>query len=176
MQDPRLRCTSAFASVLALAACTSTPPAALPPQLMPAPQETLALVVPARGVQIYECRQAHPSAPHAWAFVAPEAELFDTRGQTIGRHGAGPYWRAIDGSSIVGTLKQRADAPTPGAIPWLLLSTRPDGPQGLFSRVTSVQRINTAGGLAPDTGCSRETAGAAARVAYSADYHFFSPR
>jgi hypothetical protein len=178
MPYPRFpRSAGAMAAALALAACAGAPPQPeLPPQLRPAPDQALALIVPARGVQIYECRQADPAAAPAWAFVAPEAELFDGRGHKIGQHGAGPRWRASDGSTIVGTLQQRADAPAPGAIPWLLLAARNDGPPGLFSRVSSVQRVNTVGGLAPATGCSRDTAGTAVRVAYTADYHFFSPR
>jgi hypothetical protein len=32
--------------------------------------------------------------------VAPEADLFDARGNRIGRHYAGPHWRSTDGSKI----------------------------------------------------------------------------
>ena len=44
-----------------------------------------------------------------------------------------------------------ADAPAAGAIPWLLLGAKSDGPQGSFSKTTSVQR-----------------------VPYTADYYFFA--
>jgi hypothetical protein len=76
----------------------------------------------------------------------------------------------------VGTLKQRADAPVAGAVPWLLLATKSNGPEGSFSRVTSIQRVNTAGGVAPAAGCASDSAGATARVHYTADYYFFTNR
>jgi len=145
------------------AACAST--VQVPKTLKPAAGESLARVVPAKGVQIYECRDGK------WAFVAPEAELFDRSGKKIGTHYAGPHWEAADGSRIVGTVKQRADAPAGGNIPWLLLATKSVGNDGAFSKVSSIQRVATVGGVAPVGGC---TQGAQARVDYSADYYFFS--
>jgi hypothetical protein len=160
------------ACALALAAHAGTPPADIPAPLHPASNETLAATVAASGVQIYECRAG--AAGFEWAFVAPDADLFDERGRPVGRHGAGPHWEAADGSRVVGTLKARADAPAAGAVPWLLLSVRPSGPQGMFSRVTSIQRVNTAGGVAPSTPCTVDTMGATARVRYTADYRLFA--
>jgi hypothetical protein len=60
-----------------------------------------------------------------------------------------------------------------GAIPWLLLGAKSVGPDGSFSKVTSIQRVNTTGGAAPTSGCSKATAGTPARVPYTADYYFF---
>lgn len=167
---------------LTLAGCAGTmtapvAPVAVPESLRPNGHEALALVVPAKGVQIYECRAAggRPGA-YEWAFVAPEAELFDVRGAPLGRHYAGPHWEAADGSKLAGGLKARADAPAADAIPWLLLSARSVGPQGTFSAVTSIQRVNTVGGTPPANGCSSASAGRQARVAYTADYYFFAPR
>jgi hypothetical protein len=147
------------------AACAST--VQVPENLKPAANESLALVVPAKGVQIYECRDGK------WAFVAPEAELFDRSGKKIGRHYAGPHWESADGSRIIGAVKQRADAPAAGSIPWLLLGTKSVGSDGAFSKVTSVQRVATVGGVAPVGGCAQ---GAQARVDYTADYYFFSAK
>jgi hypothetical protein len=107
-------------------------------------------------------------------FVAPEAELFDRAGKKIGRHYAGPHWESADGSRIVGAVKERADAPAAGAIPWLLLSARSVGSEGAFSKVTSIQRVATQGGVAPAGDCAQ--AGARARVPYTADYYFFTAR
>lgn len=157
---------------LAAAACSQTPE--IGDALQPGAAESLAMVVPAKGVQIYECRAAQDT--YAWAFVAPEADLYDTRGRVIGRHGAGPYWQALDGSRVTGTVKAKLDAPAAGSIPWLLLGTRSTGPDGAFSDVTSIQRVNTAGGVAPSAPCTRDTAGAKARVHYIADYRFFTSR
>ena len=151
--------------VLSLVAvgCAST--VQVPDALKPAANESLALVVPAKGVQIYECREAK------WVFVAPEAELFDRGGKKIGTHYAGPHWEAADGSKIIGAVKQRADAPAAGNIPWLLLGTKSVGNEGSFSKVTSIQRVATNGGIAPAGTCAQ--AGERARVPYTADYYFF---
>ena len=164
---------------LVVAACATpqkpTPTVSVPEKLKGGANEALAMVMGAKGVQIYECRAAkEPAGSYEWAFVAPEAELFDASGKTVGRHYAGPHWESTDGSKIVGTVKERADAPQSDAIPWLLLSTKPDGPQGSLNRVTSVQRVNTAGGTAPKTGCSQASAGTVVRVPYTADYYFLA--
>jgi Protein of unknown function (DUF3455) len=146
---------------------------AVPYKLVPAANESLAMVVPAGGVQIYECRARKDGGGYEWTFVAPEADLYDATGAKIGHHYAGPHWESADGSRIVGTVKEQVDAPSAGAIPWLLLSAKSDGPEGSFSRVTSVQRVHTAGGVAPASGCSADTAGKQLRVGYTADYYFF---
>jgi hypothetical protein len=165
--------TATFGAVaLGLGGCAGTP--AIPETLSPAATQAIAMVVPARGAQIYECRAK--GAGHEWAFVAPDAELLDTRGNVIGRHGAGPYWQALDGSRVNGTVKARADAPVAGAIPWLLLETKSTGPAGSFSSVTSIQRVNTVGGLVPAAPCNGVTVGTQERVHYTADYRFFSNR
>jgi len=146
--------------VVFLSGCAVQVPASLQPA-----NESLAQVVPARGVQIYECRDAK------WVFVAPQADLFDRYGRKIGTHYAGPAWEAADGSKVIGAVKARADAPQAGAIPWLLLSTRSVAGEGAFSKVSSIQRVSTTGGVAPAGACAES--GARARVPYSADYYFF---
>ena len=143
--------TSALA--IAITACTSAPKIEAPQHLRPAAGETPAIVVAARGVQVYECRARKEGTGFEWTFVAPEAELFDAHTRSIGHHGAGPFWEARDGSRVIGTVQARADAPEPGAVPWLLLTTKSVGPAGTFSDVTSIQRVNTAGGVAPVAEC-----------------------
>jgi len=141
----------------------------VPESLMPAGSESLKRVIHAKGVQIYECRE------QKWVFVAPDADLFDTQGNRVGRHFAGPSWEATgDGSRVLGTVKSRAEAPEAGAIPWLLLSTKSVGRHGYFSDVTSIQRVATRGGVPPGSACPHD--GLVARVAYSADYYFFHAR
>jgi hypothetical protein len=162
---------------LLIGGCVSTQAVQVPDQLKAGANESLATIVPAKGVQIYECR-ARKDQPggYEWAFVAPEADLFDWRGERIGRHYAGPHWEASDGSKILGPVKGRADAPAADAIPWLLLAAKSVGPAGSFSNVTSIQRVNTVGGTAPKSGCSQATAGTPARVSYTADYYFFTAK
>jgi hypothetical protein len=149
----------------------------VPDRLEPGGNETLAMIVPAKGVQIYECRvRKDQVGEYEWVFVAPEADLFDARGNRIGRHYAGPQWESTDGSKILGTVKERADAPVADAIPWLLLSAKSVGSEGSFSKVTSIQRVNTVGGVAPKAGCSQAAAGKPARINYTADYYFFTAK
>jgi hypothetical protein len=157
-----------IAAVATLAACAQVAGTDVPAVLAPPPGERPTLTLSARGVQLYECRG------DAWAFVAPEAELFDAQGRRFGSHGAGPHWLAGDGSRLVGQVRSRADAPRPGAIPWLLLRAQADGTSGAFSRVTSIQRIHTEGSVAPSAPRTPERDGVVARVPYAADYRFFS--
>ena len=169
---------AALAGPVALAACVNAEPmsrtVSVPENLRTSTNESLAMVVPAKGVQIYECRVKKDQAGYEWAFVAPEADLFDTRGNRIGRHYGGPHWEADDGSKVIGAVKERADAPAADTIPWLLLATKSVGSEGSFRHVSSIQRVNTVGGVAPKTGCSQAAAGQSARVNYTADYYFFT--
>src|SRR5215204_4124406 len=81
-----------------IAGCASlTPPmadASVPAQLDPGPGHRVVTTLHARGVQVYECREAKDAAGRfAWAFIAPEAELFDAAQRPSGLHGAGPSWQ-----------------------------------------------------------------------------------
>jgi hypothetical protein len=164
----------------ALAGCAAglvTATTAVPEALQPGAHERAAFVRHARGVQIYRCDAADGGA-FKWTFVAPEAQLFDSAASSsavLGTHGAGPFWQGNDGSRVVGKVKARADAANAAAdIPWLLLTTTAEGPNGQMSAVKSVQRIKTAGGVAPAAGCAAAgDVGKQARVPYVADYVFF---
>lgn len=165
-----------------LAACAGTPATvAVPDAIKGAADEKVVLVVPAKGVQVYECKaKAGQPGAFEWAFIAPDAELFDTRGAKIGKHYAGPTWESNDGSKLVGTVKGRADAPQNGSgagnIPWLLLPTTASGAKGEFSAITAIQRVNTVGGIAPTAACAQANAGTAVRVPYTADYYLLGKR
>ena len=74
---------------------------------------------------------------------------------------------------FLGTLKARAEAPIAGSIPWLLLATKGTGTAGSFSKVTSIQRVNTSGGMPPSSPCTADLLGRKARVDYVATYRFF---
>jgi hypothetical protein len=134
----------------------------------------LAFELRAEGVQIYSCGDA--ATGPAWALEAPEAKLIDSRGVYAGTHGKGPTWEALDGSSVVGTKVQAANAEA-GAVPWLLLrAASHGGTRGRMADVTFVQRVQTSGGVAPSSGCSAAAVGAVARVPYEARYCFYRPR
>lgn len=172
---PRMPLASLALLAAGMSGCaTPTGVEPVPDALKPPAGQRLLASLDARGVQIYECRAAGGGAP-AWALVAPDAQLFDAAGKTVGTHGAGPHWRADDGSRVDARPQARADAPRPGAIPWLLLTAQPTGAPGLFGQVTSIQRLATDGGVAPADGCGTTTLGAQTRVPYKAVYRFYVP-
>jgi len=173
-----LRNPIAAMSAVALAACGACPVGpAVPPSLAVPSEQKLLLKADASGVQIYECRadKADP-AKFGWAFVAPEAVLTDSHGAKIGKHYAGPTWESNDGSSVTASVAARADAPAPGAIPWLLLSAKSTAGSGVLTGTKSVQRIQTAGGNPPAEGCDASHAGATARTPYTAVYRFYGTK
>jgi Protein of unknown function (DUF3455) len=137
------------------------------PAAIGAPGETVVLTVHAIGMQLYECKPG-ADGKLAWTFTAPQATL-TADGKVIGHHGAGPSWELDDGSAITG--KAVANAPGSGAndIPWLKLEVATHTGSGKLSDVTTVQRINTVGGVLKDS-CDRQGAGRG--MPYSADYLF----
>jgi hypothetical protein len=140
----------------------------------PAGEEVI-LSAQATGVQIYVC-QVGADKNFSWVLKAPEAELADTTGKKIAHHSAGPTWKHFDGSEVTGKVIAKQDAPKPDAIPWLLLAAASHTGEGIFSRVTSIQRIHTQGGLPPKANaCDASANGRESRSAYSADYYFYAP-
>jgi len=109
----------------------------------------------------------------SWGAAVPDATLFDSDGNVVAIHFAGPTLESNSGSRVAGTLM-----PPPlhvtvdtNAIPWLRLTAlAPEGP-GIFADTTFIQRVNTVGGKAP----SRDgtAIGEVARAPYTADYFFF---
>ena len=155
------------------AASPSTCSGAAPPKLAAPAGNELAFELLADGVQIYSCKSPEgASGGPAWALQAPEATLRDQLGRRAGKHGAGPTWEALDGSSVVGA-KVEAATTDPTSVPWLLLRAASHEGGGRMADVTFVQRIQTSGGVAPSQGCSAATVGAVARVPYHAVYCFY---
>jgi len=128
------------------------------------------LVGHAVGVQVYRCDGS------VWTFVAPRADLYGDNGKRIAIHFAGPTWQAKDGSRVSGTVVARATVDD-RSIPWLLLaatSTSVGADGDRLTHTTYIQRIATAGGVAPAAStCTAGTAGATAEVPYTADYVFW---
>jgi Protein of unknown function (DUF3455) len=146
----------------------------VPQQLQPPSDERLLLRVHAKGDQIYTCKEGS-SNQFAWTLKAPDAQLSDKDGKPFGKHFAGPTWQAADGSSITGKAAANA-TPDPDSIPWLLVTVVGRSGEGVLSKVSSIQRLNTRGGKAPAAGCDAAHAGQEVRVPYSADYLFFAPK
>jgi hypothetical protein len=152
--------------------------APIPSEIAPPPDQRLELVLVATGVQIYRCdpKKDQPGQLE-WVLQAPEAQLRSTAGGRVGRHYAGPTWEAEDGSRIVGTVQSRVDAPPlEKAIPWLRLSARSTGAPGVLSKVTTVLRVATKGGLPPGPKCAEQDQGRIVRIDYGADYNFYVAR
>jgi hypothetical protein len=169
--------TLAAAAVLALPAVAAIPPpAGLAPALRVSADEEPAFMLSGNGVQVYECRLglAEPNT-YVWAFVAPEATLYE--GSRTAARMASPNLveSASDRSSVSGFV--RSMQPAGGNnLPWTVMRARPIGEDGQFAGVTSIQRVNTSGGMAPMGGCNADNVGAEARAAYSADYYFYKRR
>ena len=105
----------------------------------------------------------------------PDAVLYDSSFAQVGTHGAGPNWTSTVDASVVNAARiAQAPSTATGAIAWLLLQTSSTTGTGVFSDITYVQRLNTAGGPAPATGCDATTAATETRIPYSADYYFFT--
>jgi hypothetical protein len=126
----------------------------------------------ADGLQLYTCEAKEGG--FAWAFKAPEANLFDTQGRQVGTHFAGPTWKLDDGSEVVGEVVAKADAVEPRAIQWLLLRAKSHQGSGALSAAAYIRRTETRGGVAPSTGCDVGHLSQQARMRYSAMYQFFS--
>jgi hypothetical protein len=127
----------------------------------------------AEGSQVYECKQKPEESPSqlsalTWQFREPVAKL-SSNGLSIGRHYAGPNWDYYDGSGVKGKVVASAPGATETDIPWLKLDVVEHRGRGIMSNVTTVQRINTKGGVASG---SCEIAGSLLIVPYSADYVF----
>jgi Protein of unknown function (DUF3455) len=119
------------------------------------------------GAQIYECK-AGADGKLAWSFREPIAALIEN-GKTAGRHYGGPTWENVDGSKVVAKASGNAPGATANDIPWLKLDVTKHEGHGLFSRVTTVQRLDTQGGALQGP-CDK--AGDFKSVGYSATYVF----
>src|SRR4051795_8676073 len=153
-------------SVLAAAAGTGAASAQVPAAIA-APGETAVVTWHAEGAQVYECK-TNAEGKLAWAFREPVATLL-ADGKTVGRHYAGPNWEHADGSAVAAKVAGNAPGATPKDIPWLKLDVVASRGSGALSGVTTVQRINTAGGRL-DGAC--EKAGTFSSAPYAADYVF----
>jgi hypothetical protein len=137
------------------------------PAALVAPGETAVATFHAEGAQVYECK-AGADGKLVWTFREPIATLL-LDGKTVGRHYAGPNWDHADGSGVSAKAAGNAAGKTASDIPWLKLEVTAHRGTGTLAGVTTVQRINTQGGVM--TG-SCDKAGAFHRAPYAADYVF----
>jgi len=157
-----------WVSVLALSAAILPAVGAsvqMPPAIE-APVEAIIATLHAAGAQVYECKAG--AAGLTWAFREPIATLL-LNGKTVGRHYAGPTWEHIDGSAVVGKVVASEPGQTPHDIAWLRLQATSRRGRGILSGVTTIQRINTEGGVHAGP-CDK--AGAFHSAPYATDYVF----
>jgi hypothetical protein len=165
--------------ILAAASCALAavaPPTGITSAITAPADEEPAFVLRGEGTHAFECRPlASDPNRFAWAFATPNVTLYDA-GRPVARHAAENTWEATgDRSSVSGAPRARQDGGASN-LPWLLFRTQSTQDTGLFAGVTSVQRVNTAGGVAPDSGCDASNAGKETRVAVAADYYFYRRR
>jgi len=147
------------------AASSSVPPAIA----VPAGNVPIADLA-AQGVQVYQCTAG------AWVFVEPAANLAGrttTRPRSVQTavHFRGPSWESTtDGSLVTATVA--ASSPVPGSIAQLLLKAATNRGDGIFGKVSYIQRLDTTDGTAPAGTC---TDGKTTGVPYTAKYRFFTP-
>jgi len=119
----------------------------------------------AQGFQIYTWNGVD------WGKATPLATLFDSEGNIVIHHFAGPTWQSNSGSLVVGALFHPPVTVDVNSIPWLLLKSVRNEGNGILADVTFIQRVNTVGGLAPRTPGIK--IGDVANVPYTADYFFY---
>jgi hypothetical protein len=190
--------------LLAQPAQTPFGPPTVPFNLEVPDGNTLFLKGEAKGTQNYVCLpSAESKSGLAFKLFTPQATLFlplnftgnEFTHQVI-THFFSPNPDPLDNNAIRATWQSSLDTSAVwaatvqdgvstdakfvrlGAVPWVLLEKKgaqrgPTGGENL-SQTTFVQRLNTAGGLPPATGCSLpEHVGATAFVPYTADYFFY---
>ena len=191
-----LRRTSLIAT-FALAFTTATHAAGgyvrplVPETIEPPAGLKLVLVGHAVGTQNYICAPASTPTGVDWLFVGPQATLFDDYDRQITTHyqSKNPLkndalhatWQHSGDTSAVWATRLRGSTDAayvaPDAIEWLLLemSGAVVGPFGgdKLAHVKYLQRVNTAGGLKPSTGCTASTVNTRKMVNYTADYYFY---
>ena len=126
------------------------------------------------GEITYQCSPKKDMAGQfEWVFVGPDAKLNDRSGKQVGKYYGPPAtWESRDGSKLTGA--QVAIAPSSaGNIPLQLVKANPAMGTGAMMGVTYIQRVATAGGVAPAAVCDMGKAGSKQIVRYQADYIFY---
>ena len=166
-------------------------PPAVPTNIQVPAGNKLFLVGHAVGTQNYICLPADGGVK--FTLFTPQATLFKEQKQ-ITTHYFSP--NPFEDGTVRATWQHSKDTSTvwgkvadgnsssdpayvaPGAVPWLLVTIvgAQEGNKGgdKLEETTFIQRLNTAGGVAPATGCTALTdVGNKAFVPYTTDYFFY---
>jgi hypothetical protein len=157
---------------LPAAAAISSPN--VPPRLQAGPAEVAAFSLRGEGVHVYECKPGFDGRL-TWVFSNPEVNFSDGA-TTVATQNQVNFWESTSDRSSVSTIVRASAAAGSDNLPWTLYAAQSNDTGGRFGGVTSVQRVNTVGGVAPSTGCSDTTAGTEVRVPFRADYYFYKRR
>ena len=165
-------CGSMSAKPMAAASMYSQ--ASLPAAVQVSAGHKVAMETVGAGDITYQCNPKKDTAGQfEWVFVGPDAKLNDRSGKQVGKYYGPPAtWESMDGSKITGA--QVAVAPSSaGNIPLQLVKANPAMGTGAMMGVTYIQRVATAGGVAPAAVCDMGKAGSKQIVRYQADYIFY---
>jgi hypothetical protein len=192
----------ACGTALAVALTVSLPQAAHADQVITPPPVPDTIKVPEGsrafflghgvGTQNYVCLPS--GTGFKFTLFTPQATLFDRYHRELTTHYFSPNPDPKDNGAIRATWQHSRDTSTvwakatgtstdenfvaPGAVAWVRLEVvgARKGPNGgkTLTPAKFIQRLNTAGGLAPSTGCaSAADVGTQAFMPYTADYFFF---
>ncbi len=169
------RCPAWLAVALALPAAAAVPPPPVANALRPGSGEVPAFALRANGVQVYHCSPL-PSDPNVftWVLTAPEATLYDGN-RSVASWTSPNEFDALNDRSSVSAIVRTMQSASRDDMPWALLHAIPAGDSGIFSGVTSIQRVNTQGGAPPPSGCDVDHVGEEARSPFTADLYFYKP-
>jgi uncharacterized protein (TIGR03000 family) len=138
--------------------------------------------VRAEGWQVYEVKtKPGVGARPEWVLKEPRADLFDDRGNKVGKHYRDPKlgtpaFEAADGSRVVVALPPVASTPQTDTIPWLLLQAKLAEGGGKLGQVTYVQRVSTWAGRPPTEAADETKPTAEKAMKYQATYIFYGPK
>ncbi len=131
-----------------------------------------ALQLSAQGAQVFRCEKRE--GVFVWSFRQPDAELLDSTGKVVGRHGASFSFEHNDGSRLTATIVAYDEAPNSADLRWVLMTTRSFG-KGAFDGITHVQRVKTRGGMPPEK-CDAAQSNQLLRVDFTAEFVFYRAR
>ena len=182
---PRVLLLAGLSLLGTVAAAAQVTPPEVPADLVAPEGNRAYLMKHAVGTQNYICL----AAGQAWTFIGPQATLFDDDGDQALTHFLSPnpvengvaratWQHSRDTSAVWARAIATSSDPAyvaPGAIPWLLLTVvgAQAGPNegDRIASTTFIQRVNTAGGVAPAGVCP--AVGVRAFVPYETDYVFY---
>jgi hypothetical protein len=129
----------------------------------------------ATSVQIYTCKAStDPAKPFAWTGPDPDALVSNNEKTLTVHHYKGPTWEATGGSIVKGSGAKHFKAPREKSVDWLELTATNGTRQ--FAKVDIIHRIDTEGGIPPQSPCDASHDQEQARVPYSATYLFYAPK